>query len=728
MRIAIKPLAASLLFAMACGGAPSPRQEQSPEEIALRRLNEEARQGAVVEELHGVRVADPYRRLEEDSEFTTRWVSAQNARTEGAFVEDAGRQARLEQLFAIGSIGDVQVAGERVFFEIREGEREQPVLMLQQLGQDDRVVVDPTEFGERAALDWFYPSPDGSRIAFGISNNGDERSVLHLREIAPDGQISSSELRIPRTKWSTVAWLPDGAGFYYTRYPNPGEPDFDAENEDTYFPRVFFHSIGSDPAADPLVFGAPEPSDFPSPQVSEDGRWVMLSTFQGWSKNEVRFFERSDTQPVPSEQHPLRELFVGQEARLHGEMHDGLFYAFTDLEAPKGRIVAIDPEAPGTDRWREVIAEGEDTIEDFVVAGGDLVLHYIEDIASTLRRYEASGTLRGELALPARGRVSGLTSDIGSGRIAFSFSGYLAAPRVQLLGADGELLFERAVACDVDLDGLTERLVHVTSADGTEVPVTLVHREDLPLDGSSRALLYGYGGFNISLLPNFARNALYWIEQGGVYAVANLRGGGELGEQWHRDGMLGNKEHVFEDFEAVIAWLAQSGISSPDRIAITGGSNGGLLMGAMITRHPERFAAAATYVGLYDMVRYHLFPPAQLWISEYGSPEEPAELAYLHAYSPYHRVRPNTAYPHVLIETADHDSRVHWAHSTKFAAALQEANAADTDIFFSMQRAQGHGAGTRLSDVVRRYERLYSFLDRSLAGGDAVQSSAAAAN
>jgi prolyl oligopeptidase len=307
--------------------------------------------------------------------------------------------------------------------------------------------------------------------------------------------------------------------------------------------------------------------------------------------------------------------------------------------------------------------------------------------------------------------------DEGSNRVAFVFSSFFYPPTLFVADA-ASLGVEQVeqVRTDLDASAYVVTQATVNSADGTPVNVFLVHRRGAPLDGTNRVLLYGYGGFNISILPSFTRRPLYWLEQGGVYAVANLRGGGELGEAWHRAGQLENKHHVFEDFEAAIRWLSESGWSSPERIAILGGSNGGLLVGAMLTRCPDAFGAAVGYVGLYDMLRYHRFPPAELWVSEYGSAEDPEQFEFLRDYSPYHAIRSGMRYPAALIETADHDSRVFWGHSTKFAARLQEASTSPASVLFFMDRSVGHGAGTGLSDTVDQMVRMYAFLTWRLWG------------
>lgn len=689
--------------------APSKAPPMDPDRTAVAEWNRRARQGSVTDDYHGTHVEDPYRSLEEESAATTEWIDAQTKRTTTAFAKlaDPSRTRRLEQLLAIGVIGRPAVAGPNLLYTKRDAGREQPALWVRGRGEP-RVLVDPETLGSRVALDWYEPSPRGTLCAYGLSDNGDERSTLHVIEVAT-GRVL--EDRIPRTKWSRVSWLPDESGFYYTRYPAPGEPSYDAEAEDTYFPRLFFHALGADASRDPLVYGGERGTDFPGGDVSDDGRWLVVNVFRGWSASDVYLLDRR--RPGAT----LQPVVTGRDNLTTGRMHKGKLYLLTNIDAPRYRIAATSPaDAAHPERWRDVVPEGPWAIEDYTATSDRLVVHSIEEVRSVLRVYRLDGRAAGVLELPARGSVDGLAGARDGSQVAVSWSSFFFPPALYAADVRRPTL-ERvdAVASDIDTSAYELEQTTVPSRDGTAVNVFLVHRRGVARDGSHPVLLTGYGGFNVSLLPGFARNALYWLERGGVYAVANLRGGGEGGEQWHRAGNLGNKERVFEDFEAVIGWLSSSGWSRPERIGITGGSNGGLLMGAMITRIPEQFGAAATYVGLYDMLRYDRFPPAELWVTEYGSARASEEqFRWLEAYSPYHRLRQGVRYPAVLVETADHDSRVFWGHSTKFAARLQESTASDRPVWFFLERQVGHGAGTRRSDLVRRYDRAYAFLEDAL--------------
>ncbi|MDW8362196.1 MAG: prolyl oligopeptidase family serine peptidase [Myxococcales bacterium] len=692
-------------------------------QTSLARLDALARHGAVIETRHGVTIEDPYRGLESDSPQTRAWIEAQVELTERVLSRWSRPETaqRLRALLSTGSLGHVAVGGGRVFYTKRAAGREQAALFV--AGRPEPI-VDPEardgdgrpRWSERAAIDWFYPSPRGRYVAFGISANGDERSTLYVLEVETGRLLDD---RIERTKWASVEWEPDERGFYYTRYPAPGEPDFDADAPESYWPRVFHHRLGTDPASDPVVHGGRQRTDFPSMQLSEDGRWLVLTTFRGWSASDVHLFDRGAAGAArrllaPDASRPLRAVVEGLENLTSGLVHRGLLYLHTNIDAPRYRIATVAPAAASDRaRWRDLVPESDGPIEDWVIARDRLVVHTIEDVRSRLRVYTLDGRPLADVPLPAAGSVGSLAGEPDSSVVAFTFQSYLVPPTLYAYEVrTGRLELLDRIDPAMDLSPFVEERASVRSADGTEIPVTVVRRRDARPDGTHRVLATGYGGFNVSLLPAFSRQALYWLERSGIYVVANLRGGGERGESWHRAGNLENKERVFEDFEAVLRWLGgPGGWSQPARIAITGASNGGLLVGAMITRCPDAFGAAIGYVGLYDMLRYDRFPPAELWVTEYGDPDDPRAFAWLRRYSPYHNVPERARLPAVLLETGDHDTRVHGSHTAKFTARLQAAAAGRVPILYYVERRVGHGAGTRLEDLVRRHERAFTFLE-----------------
>jgi prolyl oligopeptidase len=683
---------------------------------SLQKLNAQARALGVTETLHGMTIQDPYRALEQRSALTDAWITAQTQRTEDALAKlrDPAREERLAQLLSIGSFGSLAIGGERVFALVREGQREQAALfeMTTSLGEP---LLDPLSHGERAAIDWIYPSLSGRFITLGLSNNGDERSTLRVLDVDKRALLADS---IAHAKWSSVAWLSDDSGFYYTRYPAEGEPQWNAEEPDSYFPLVLFHRLGSDPKTDIVVWRSERATDFLYGSLSDDDRYLVLHNMRTWTAIDVHLFDRgADAEAralTPEAAHPLRPIVTGIENQTSGVVHQGQLYLLTNIAADRKRIVRAPVDrAADQAAWQDVVPESSATIEGWTIAKDQLLVHTVENVRSHLSLRRLDGTGLTELPLPTAGSVEGLSADPVTGHFAFGFSSFFYPPAIfAKRGAMPEPIYQ--VPNDLDLASLEITQLRARSKDGTEVPVHLVHKKGMARDAKNPVLLTGYGGFNVALLPDFTRNALYWIERGGVYAVANLRGGSEFGESWHRAGMLEHKQHVFEDFEAVLELLSTSKISAPERIAIMGGSNGGLLVAAAITRAPQRFAAAIANVGLYDMLRYHLFPPAQIWTSEYGDPREPDAARWLAAYSPYHHVVPGTRYPAVLIESADHDTRVHWAHSTKLAARLQEAQGGERPVYFYLEKQQGHGAGTRLHDLVVQYSRAYAFIETQL--------------
>lgn len=703
-------LGAAIALLVSCGGSPvTPHEMPPPPTPNWSAINEPLLAGAVTDTMHGVAVADPYRALEDDSDATWAWVDAQNELTDAYLRRNdrPGRAERIEQLLSIGFMSGVEQAGGDVFFIKREGDAEQGSLFVSEQGTDaPRVLVNPNLEGEKVAIDWVFVSPRGTYVAYGLSQNGDERSTLHVVEVASGARLDEA---IAHTKWTSLAWLQDESGFYYTRYPVEGEADYDGESEDTYNRHLFFHSLGADAAADPLVMRAPEPTDHLWVQVSDDDGWVSVTNWRSWSATDLWLIERAgDGSPVTISQ--------GGDSVIYGNVRNGQLLLYWNEGHPLGRMLTAsldsltDPAA-----WQELVPEGTGTIEDVYLTADRIVIHSVEDVTSKLRQYDYEGNDLGDIALPMRGSVRAVAADLTTNDVVFTFDSFFQPPTLYRYSPEvAGLIVLDQVQTDVDVSNYELDQVIVESQDGTPVNVYLVHRADMVPDGNQPVLLNGYGGFKSSMMPGFQRNVLYWLEQGGVFAVANIRGGGEYGEEWHRDGMLENKHHVFEDFEAVIRWLTTSGLSNPDRIALIGGSNGGLLMGAMMTRCPDAFRAAVSSVGLYDMVRFTEFPPAEIWIGEYGDPADADAFAYLHDYSPYHQVEDGTPYPAILIETADQDSRVSWRHSTKFAALLQDATNGPNPIVFYMSRDEGHGAGSGRTDIVDRYVRYYTFIETEL--------------
>ena len=675
--------------------------------------------------------ADPYRWLEDgDAPAVERWTEAQNTATRKALDPLPGRAAleeRFGRLYSIGSLGapvsrpsPEGQAGKtakasrpgkerRYFYTRRDGAQNQAVLYVRDgLQGADRALVDVNR--ERAdgtrALDWWFPSDDGKRVAYGTSDDGSEESLLRVREVGSGQDLDD---QIPRTRACSLAWLPDGSGFYYTRYPKPGEVP---PGEEPYHRGVFFHHLGSDAAHDLKIFGeGRDRTDWPSVDLSPDGRWLVVSVAQGWTKSEVHLFDiHAGRAGVPQ---PPIAVAAGEDARFDVvEALDDRIYLLTTSGAPRGRIFAVDPQHPARARWQEVVPEGPDVLERAVYFKGGLAVGFLHDAAARLSIFDGKGGGRREVPLPGLGALTALSGARDVAELFYGFTGFFAPTsifKVQLGGAPKSVVW-RALEAPVDPAAFEVERVMISSRDGTRVPLFLAHRKGLPRDGTHPALLTGYGGFDVNMLPAWTPSAIPFLERGGTYALAILRGGGEYGESWHRAGMLANKQNVFDDFIAAATWLIAERVTAPDRLAISGGSNGGLLVGAALTQRPELFRAVICGVPLLDMLRYHLFRIAALWIPEYGSPDDPVAARWLAAYSPYQHVRDGVKYPAVFLHAAASDTRVDPMHARKMAARLQAATASGLPVLLQVESKAGHGAGKPLRKVIAQLVDEWSFL------------------
>jgi prolyl oligopeptidase len=650
-------------------------------------------------------VADAYRWLEDgESPEVRAWTEAQGDYARGVLDAVPGRAAiaaRLEELFSIGSVAPPVVRGNRYVYERRDGRQEQPVLYVRD-GRDgpDRVLLDPAALADdaAAALDWHYLSPDGRLLAYGISEGGSEMSLLRVRDVAAGRDLPDA---IPRTRACSVAWLPDASGFYYTRYPEPGSVP---AGEQDYHRHVFLHRLGEDWRRDPHVFGeGREPEDWPSVELSPGGRWLVVSVARGWTRTELYLQDR--------ESGGWTTLAEGEEALYAVTPRDDRLFIHTNREAMRFRLLAADARRPGPEAWSELIPEGPDLLEGVAVVGRWILALWLRDAASRLTLHDLSGRLLGDVPLPAIGSVAAITGEWDGDEAFFGFSSYTSPPavyRVDLPRRDAGL-WQRASA-DIDETAYELERVRYASRDGADVSMFLVRRKGRRTDGAAPAVLYGYGGFAVNLTPAFGRGILMFLDRGGLFAVPQLRGGGEYGEAWHRAGMLARKQNAFDDVLAAAEYLVSHGHVAEGRLAIMGGSNGGLLAGAALTQRPDLFRAAVCQVPLLDMLRYHLFRIARLWIPEYGSPEDPEAFAWLHAYSPYHRVVDGTAYPAVLLTTGEADSRVDPMHARKMAARLQAATSSGRPVLLRVESRAGHGQGKPLSKLVAEWTDVWAFL------------------
>ncbi|MBA3555818.1 MAG: S9 family peptidase [Gemmatimonadales bacterium] len=662
--------------------------------------------GDTVEILHGESIPDPFRWLEDgDSAATREWTERQNALTESYLAAVPARETirrRLDELLAIGALSVPAPVRGRYFYQRRDGRQNQPVLYVRDgVNGPDRALLDPNllDPAGTTALDWYYPSEDGRLLAYGLSRDGSEQSVLHIMDVET-GAVHPE--RIPRTRAADLAWVPDGTGFYYTRYPGAGEV---AEGEEHYHRAVHFHLLGTDPTGDPQVFKPAEKEHWPGVSLSPDGRWLLIGV--------ARTFDQTDLylQDLASGIAPVavaRDL----PATFDGEIAHGRIFLRTNLDAPTYRLYLVDPERPARDAWREIVPPREDAVLEGVrVAGDRLALSYLERASSRLRLSDLEGRHALEVELPALGSLFGTGAEWDGRELFFGFSSYAVPPSVYRidLGGGGQALWQR-VEADIQPDRFDVSQVAVQSSDGTAVTMFLVHRQGLVRNGDNPVYLTGYGGFNISMTPAFSRSLLLWLDRGGLLAVPNIRGGGEYGEGWHQGGMLGYKQNSFDDFIAAAEWLIREGYTRPERLAVAGGSNGGLLMGAVLTQRPDLFGAVVIQVPLLDMLRYHRFLIARLWIPEYGSADDPEQFRWLRAYSPYHHVRDGVRYPAILLATAESDSRVDPLHARKMAARLQAATASNRPVLLRLESRAGHGAGKPLSKVLDELTDTWTFV------------------
>lgn len=717
-------LAPALAAAVAaCAGPPLPPEEPKRSlepgvaPIIFHTLNRslpvETRRQDLTETLHGQLVADPYRWLEDDdSEEVRTWTQAQNDLLQDQLSRIGERSrlhARLVELLGIGDVTHpaVRRTGRnafRYFYRRREAGQDHAILYVRDgLAGEDRVLLDPNQLStdKTTSLDWYFPSRDGSLLAYGLSEGGSEESTLFVRNVATGKDLPD---KIERTRYSSVCWRPDNRGFYYARYPEPGSVP---EGEESYHRKIFDHVLGSDPKKDPLVYEASKMTHFPSCQISPDGRWLLVSVHQGWSKNELFL---ADTKKKNLE---FVELTTGKTQLYRSVLANDALYLRTNEGAPRYSVYRVDPARPARSEWKQIIREhATDVLDDITVVGGQVLASFMRDAASRLERFDATGNSLGPVALPSVGTSDGFSGVHDGAEGFFNFESFARPDGIWRLDLKtGKVDPWVTVKSPIVPDDFVVVTREAKSKDGTRVPYFVVHKKGLELDaGDHPTLLYGYGGFNVSLQPRFSRSNYALLERGVVYVQAILRGGGEFGEEWHRDGQLGKKQNVFDDFYAVAEHLIQSGVTTSERLAVSGRSNGGLLVATAVTQRPELFRVGISGVPLTDMLRYHRFLIAKLWIPEYGSPDDPEQFEWLHAYSPYHRVVDGTEYPAVLLTTAESDTRVHPMHARKMAAALQYATGSERPVLLRIETQAGHGAGKPVTKIADEHADVYAFL------------------
>ncbi len=687
------PPAAALLFvAGLAGGCAAPDSPDTPVDN-------------VVETLHGVEIVDPYRWLEDQNSAPTRaWIVAQNAYREQVMDAAPGGGAlasRLTELYGIDTISTPTLRGDRYFFTKRAANQELAVLYVRRSADAvDEVLVDPHDMSPDQSLSVQYAdvSADGRLAAYRVRRGGQDE--VEVRFIDVDSGEHLGDV-LPRARYVNVSIAAEGTGVYYDTMTDEG-------------PRVFLHDFGEPSGTDRLVFGRGyDAGKIISSKLSANGRYLLITVLHGAAPTRTELYFRdtwTGTQVYP--------IVNDIDATFFGEIAGDTLFVRSNWEAPKQRVFAADLRSPAPDRWTEIVPEGDTVIESIAAAGGRLLVQALADVQPLIRVYEPDGTLARTVEFPTLGAL--VTTAVDGNFVSGSWADDRAFYAVSSLAEPARIYafsvstgrHETWARLDAPLENRDFEIEQViyTSKDGTQVPMFVAHRRGLELNGNNPTLLTGYGGFNISVLPSFNPFAIVWMERGGVWALPNLRGGGEFGEAWHRAGMLESKQNTFDDLIAAAEWLIDSGYTNPSKLAIRGGSNGGLLVGAAMTQRPDLFAAVVCTYPLLDMLRYHQFLIAGLWVPEYGSSVDPMQFEYLATYSPYHRVRSGEDYPAVLFVTGDGDTRVAPLHARKMTALLQAETGSSNPVLLMYDTAAGHSGGRPVSDTVAELTEELRFL------------------
>ncbi len=667
--------------------------------------------GDQVDYYHGVAVRDPYRWLEDPhSEATQSWIAAQNQVTLGYLEQITAReniQQRLTQLWNYEKYNIPFREGNRYFYFKNDGLQNQSVLYtLNSLDAEPKIILDPNQFATdgTVALSGLSVSEDGNLLAYSISTAGSDWQEWRVRDVESGVDL---EDRLQWVKFSGAYWTPDNKGFFYSRYDEPNEK---TKFEDTnYFQKLYYHRIGTSQSEDTLIYHRPDRKEWGfSASVSEDGRYLIIWVRLGTDSRNLIFYQ--DLQHPDSEVVELISEFEASYGFIGNE--GSRFWLKTDLDAPRRRLIEIDINCPERENWQEIIPQATETLNSVSLLNNQFVVNYLQDAQTKIKIFALDGSLVREVELPGICSAGGFRGKRDDRDTFYGFTSFTTPTTIYRYDLEtGESSLFRKPEVDFQAEELETKQVFYHSKDGTKVPMFITHKKGLQLDGSNPTYLYGYGGFNVSLTPNFSVSNLVWLEMGGVLAMPNLRGGGEYGEAWHQAGMKLKKQNVFDDFVAAAQWLIENKYTTPKKLAIAGDSNGGLLVGACLAQHPELFAAALPAVGVMDMLRFPKFTIGWAWCSEYGTPEEnEAEFQAIYKYSPLHNLKSGVTYPATLITTADRDDRVVPAHSFKFAAALQAAHNGDNPVLIRIETKAGHGAGKPTSKIIAETAERWAFL------------------
>jgi prolyl oligopeptidase len=677
----------------------------------------ETRRDGIVDTIHGTKVADPYRWLEDVATGDVQaWMKAQDDFARGHLGELPEREAlekRLIELTYIDAVSPPSHRGDKYFYSRSHADKEKGVYYFKR-GKDgaEEVLIDPNLLSDDGSISvhGISPSESGRYVAYKLSENNADAATIYVKDLET-GKDSTVDV-IPGAKYAWPAWTPDDKGFYYVRLPTDGTVP---PSELPGHAELRYHALGSDPKTDALVHPAlGDPTKFLGANVTENGHFLFLYKTHG-PNTEVHFM---DLRSKKSRAKGFQALAAGFTAQYGVDEHEDWFYVTTNEGAPRRRVFKVHPAKPQREHWREILPQPEKAVlEGAYVVGGHLVASLMVDAHGQLEVHDLDGKLVRKVELPGLGETSGMLGRADEDEAYFYYTSFAQPPQIYETSiSTGKTKLWATIDFPVDTSQIEEKQVWYTSKDGTKVSMFVVHKKGLELDGDNPTLLTGYGGFNVSMTPGFSPSTALWVERGGVWAMPNLRGGGEYGEAWHEAGMLGNKQNVFDDFIGAAEFLVAEGYTKPARLGISGGSNGGLLVGAVMTQRPELFGAVVCAVPLLDMVRYHKFGSGKTWIPEYGDPELADHFGWLYAYSPYHRVKQGTEYPAMLMLSADSDDRVDPMHARKFTAAIQAASGSREPAIMRIERKAGHGgAGTRKSGVAQSVD-MYAFLLAELGG------------
>ncbi|MGA8622603.1 MAG: prolyl oligopeptidase family serine peptidase [Candidatus Sulfotelmatobacter sp.] len=673
----------------------------------------QARRSDQVDDYHGTKVADPYRWLEDtDSAETHSWVEAENKLTFGYLDQIPYRQAirdRLTKLWNYERFTVPHQEGGRYFFEHNNGLQNQNVLLVaDSLNAQPRVLLDPNLLSTdgTVALAGTAISDDGKLLAYALATSGSDWNEWHVRDVGTGKDLSDD---IKWVKFSGASWTKDNQGFYYSRYD---EPKGATMRDTNYFQKLYYHRLGTAQSEDKLIYERPDNREMGfAGNVTDDGHYLIIHVWQGTSpKNRLYYKDLTQSDS------PVVRLLDDFDAQYQFIDNDGTVFWFqTDLDAPRGRLLAIDTLHPERANWKTLVPQGTDKLEFANVVDNLFLLGYLKDARTEVRVYDLSGTFLRDVDLPGIGTAAGFGGKRKDKETFYAFTSFISPATVYRYDpqAAKSAVF-RQPKVDFDASRYETKQVFYNSKDGTRVPMFLTYKKGIKLDGQNPVLLYAYGGFDISLTPFFSVLNVVWLEMGGVYAQPNLRGGGEYGEEWHQAGMKLKKQNVFDDFIAAAEWLIANKYTSTPKLAIRGGSNGGLLIGACLTQRPDLFGAALPEVGVMDMLRFHKFTIGWAWTSDYGSSDDPTEFKALYAYSPLHNLKPGTKYPPTLIATSDHDDRVVPGHSFKFAATMQADQAGPAPVLIRIEVKAGHGAGKSITKLIDETADTWAFVAHNL--------------